>query len=708
MEQSRLQATISHVLSNTLASRSELFLSLVDLRESQMRFISTRPGLKNSARRIAAGVGAVQEIAAIEAVLKSFLETGFTGLAYYDANGREVARAGSFTVAPALTFRLRTPLQSDLLWTDRFVLLARIPIGDAGGPLGTVTAEQPLPVITQWTQQGGNLGETGETALCFARTGGMSCFPQRLSPRAFDQALTGADGKRLPISYALEGKTGLVDTRDYRGQRVVAAYGPVGGLGLGMVVKMDSAELLAPVRKELLTVLVVCALLVAGGAVLLRRLVRPMALKMVRAEEEARRAGVRLQFIADNVPALVSYVDAGERYRFANRTYQQWFGLAPRDMLGRTIEEVWDARRYAEVKPHVERALRGEQVEYESATTGMDGARTLHTTYVPDVGPGGKVRGFFNLGSDISQIAEARKALADARQRLDLALDASRVTVWETDVGTGETVLSEAWAELLERPPGETHTTVAELSALVHPSEIAELKRTSMEVVRGKRDHYAVEHRVRAASGQWKWILSRGQVVERDPATGRALRMMGTNLDINARKVAELRTEQLANYDALTGAANRTLFGDRVSRAIVRNRRAGGRAALMYLDIDRFKGVNDSLGHAAGDVLLKEFAARLRACVRATDTVGRLGGDEFAVLLEDVTRAGTAALVAEKILEAVRAPMNIEGRALGMTTSIGIAEFGAEAGEAEALARRADTALYEAKAAGRDTYRVAG
>ena len=109
-------------------------------------------------------------------------------------------------------------------------------------------------------------------------------------------------------------------------------------------------------------------------------------------------------------------------------------------------------------------------------------------------------------------------------------------------MSSGETVLSEAWAELLERPPGETHTTVAELAALVHPTEVAAIRSMQMAVMTGAEESYSVEHRVRAADGHWKWILSRGQVVEREPATGRALRMIGTNLDITARKIAELRT----------------------------------------------------------------------------------------------------------------------------------------------------------------------
>ena len=129
--------------------------------------------------------------------------------------------------------------------------------------------------------------------------------------------------------------------------------------------------------------------------------------------------------------------------------------------------------------------------------------------------------------------------------------------------------------------------------------------------------------------------------------------------------------------------------------------------ALLCLDIDKFKSVNDRLGHAAGDALLKEFAARLRACVRETDTVGRLGGDEFAILLEAQTGEGGASLVAQKILAAMRAPVRAGDTEIVVTTSIGIAILrDASAEDAEALSKRADVALYEAKSAGRNTFRV--
>ncbi len=156
----------------------------------------------------------------------------------------------------------------------------------------------------------------------------------------------------------------------------------------------------------------------------------------------------------------------------------------------------------------------------------------------------------------------------------------------------------------------------------MHPEERQMARRLSLEVMKGVRTVYAVEHRVRARSGEWKWIISRGRVTERDPASGYALRMIGTNVDITDRRRMEEAVQVAAQSDPLTGLANRAAFAERLRLAAARNRRSRGRLAVLYLDIDRFKQVNDGLGHDAGDVLLKDFAAATSSssCSRTSRT----------------------------------------------------------------------------------------
>ncbi len=442
-----------------------------------------------------------------------------------------------------------------------------------------------------------------------------------------------------------------------------------------------------------LTFLGACALALRGR---LQRAELAASLAAKLRESEA-----RLRVVTDNLPALVSYIDAGERYHFNNRAYEDWLGMPREQLAGRTVREVWGEERYALMQANIALALRGERVSHEYS---IDERRIL-ATYVPDAAPDGAVRGFFVLGSDVTPLAAAKAQLSAARERLEKALDGSSVALWDADLRTGRIYLSEAWSQIVGAPRAESVAQFEELVALLHPQDAETARRVLREAVKGLRPSYAVEHRVRARSGEWRWILSRGRVTERDPANGRALRMIGTNLDITDRKRIEEALQSVAQSDPLTGVANRTLLMDRLGLALARARRGDSRAAVLYLDIDRFKGINDSLGHAAGDALLKAFAERLAACVRATDTVARLGGDEFVVLLEELKDPESAVRVAEKILESVRAPVQAGGREVLVTTSIGIAHGAHE--DAEALLRRADAALYDAKAAGRDALRVA-
>jgi diguanylate cyclase (GGDEF)-like protein/PAS domain S-box-containing protein len=445
-------------------------------------------------------------------------------------------------------------------------------------------------------------------------------------------------------------------------------------------------------------------------------LARPRLMRLASAEAELlvrrqyevalRDSEQRLRTIADNLPALIAHIDREERYRFCNRAYETWLGKSTDKILGRTVAEAWGPGLYAQMKPNIARALKGERVFFEYTMTEGGVERHVMAHYVPHLGERGRVDGFLVMANDITELEAARRQLKAAQRRLETALDGSSVALWDTDLRTGRTYLSEAWAGIVGVPSGDTVVTVDELVTLLHPDDVDALRRAWVEVLKGLRATYAVEHRVHARNGEWKWILSRGRVTERDPASGRAVRMIGTNLDITDRRRIEEAVQSVAHTDPLTGVANRLLLDDRLRLAVARSRRSGAQLALLYIDLDRFKSVNDSLGHAAGDALLKDFAGRLRAGVRASDTVARIGGDEFVVVLEDVKEREHALRVAEKILEDCRRPLSIEGREVVATATLGIA-FAEVDLDAAALLRRADSALYEAKAAGRDCYRVA-
>ncbi|ROR35136.1 bifunctional diguanylate cyclase/phosphodiesterase [Inmirania thermothiophila] len=187
-------------------------------------------------------------------------------------------------------------------------------------------------------------------------------------------------------------------------------------------------------------------------------------------------------------------------------------------------------------------------------------------------------------------------------------------------------------------------------------------------------------------------------------AAGRTTEYVAVFADITRRKEDEARIWRQANYDALTGLPNRTLFFDRLARAVSTARRIGGRLAVLFVDLDRFKWVNDTLGHAAGDALLQEAARRLARCVRESDTVARLAGDEFTVVLAEIRRAADAERVARAILAELERPYVLEGQEVQISGSVGIAIFPEDGEDAETLLRHADAAMYRAKEAGRNAY----
>jgi diguanylate cyclase (GGDEF)-like protein/PAS domain S-box-containing protein len=190
-------------------------------------------------------------------------------------------------------------------------------------------------------------------------------------------------------------------------------------------------------------------------------------------------------------------------------------------------------------------------------------------------------------------------------------------------------------------------------------------------------------------------------------SSGKVVGVIGLVRDVTERKAAEQQIEYQAYHDALTGLANRRLFQEHLSLALALAQRRSALVAVLFLDLDHFKVINDSLGHSVGDALLKQVARRLRASVREGDTVARVGGDEFTIVLQEISRPDDAAAVAKKVLRHVAEPMEVNGHKLYVTTSIGVTVFPQDGGDAETLLKTADAAMYRAKGEGRNTYQMA-
>ena len=421
---------------------------------------------------------------------------------------------------------------------------------------------------------------------------------------------------------------------------------------------------------------------------------------------------------------------------------------------------------------------------------------------------------------------QAEDALRQSERRLQLALEASEVSVWEFDIETGHVAFSRELGPFLGYSASEVPSRLEAWEAITHPDDKKRLRIALAKHYRGETPRLEIEYRIRAKDGEWRWLQTVGRTVRRD-TEGRATLMSGTHHDVTERRragemlrlqelaidaatnailivdaqapdcpvvhvnrafekitgysaqevigrncrflqredrdqpdlqrlreavaagseasvllrnyrkdgtlfwnnirISPLRNDQgvvthfvgiqsdvtelkqyqaeleyRANYDALTGLANKNLLNDRLAHAIAFTDRSHRKFALLYLDLDRFKIINDSLGHASGDMLLKTIAERLKSCVRESDTVARLGGDEFAVVLNEVEHTSAIVAVSQKILSEIDQPITIEARDVFTSASIGVCVFPEDGDNCDELLKNADTAMYRAKHAGRN------
>jgi diguanylate cyclase (GGDEF)-like protein/PAS domain S-box-containing protein len=421
-----------------------------------------------------------------------------------------------------------------------------------------------------------------------------------------------------------------------------------------------------------------------------------------RAEEALRETEQRYRLLVELAPDGV-VVHCNGIIEYANPAAARLLGVtSPKRLAGLALEEF--------VQPEYRERLR-ERLRYLHAGPGWLGfeQRTLVTVDGREIVVDGAGVSFLERGRlivqsvfrDVTDQARSRQALAEREQRFRDVAEASGEFVWEVDRDWRYTYLSErteaalgfSRAEMLGRRPhdfmplGEERAVEAWLAT--HAA--------------GGAPWRNLEYRSVTKSGAAIW-LSASAVPVRD-ADGAFQGYRGTAADITARKQAEARIEFLATRDVLTGLPNRWLLSDRVGQAILAAARGRGQLALLCIDLDRFKLVNDSLGHAAGDALLRAVAERLGSTLRREDTLARLGGDEFVLLWNGLKSTEDAAALAQRVLSILGRPFTVEGRTLNVGASIGVAVYPADGRDFAELLRNADAAMYYAKESGRGTFR---
>ncbi len=303
---------------------------------------------------------------------------------------------------------------------------------------------------------------------------------------------------------------------------------------------------------------------------------------------------------------------------------------------------------------------------------------------------------------DVSERRATEAELRESRKRIDAILNALQDIVCSFAPDLSRMIyVNRAVQEVLGYPPQAFEANPRLWLDCTHPDDRA-MCESVLAALTPEAPLFDFETRVHTRAGQQRWLHARGRL-ELD-THGNALRIDCIATDITRRKEAERKVQELAYYDNVTGLPNRALLQDRLAQAMSMAARSGRRVALLFMDLDNFKNINDSLGHQVGDELLRGIASRLLQCVRVEDTVARIGGDEFLIVLPDLERPGQAVAVAEKILAAAAHPFDVAGNAIHSTISIGIANFPEDATDLHELIRHADSALYQAKSLGRNNF----
>ena len=418
----------------------------------------------------------------------------------------------------------------------------------------------------------------------------------------------------------------------------------------------------------------------------------------------------RFRSMTDKAQVMTMVCDRHGNILYASDAANEMLGRQPQALRGQAIFDIIHPQDRQQAHHELERIVlrqgQGPSRELILRYRHTDGQwhflASLATNFLDDEAIQGLVLDFRDATERI-RAEQAEQALHEAESRWKLALESTGDGVWDWDIARGVERISRRCKEMYGYADDEMSDQPVDLDALTHPQDTPGMIKDRSDHLEGRTETYSNEHRIRCRDGSWKWILSRGMVISRN-AQGQPLRMIGTHTDITTRKNAEALVWQQANFDALTGLPNRRMLRDRVELEFKKVDRDGKQMAILFVDLDHFKDVNDTLGHDAGDQLLIEAARRICACVRESDTVARMGGDEFTLVLSDLDDDGQLDRVLDAVLSAMSSLFQIGTEQVYISSSIGITIYPGDGSGVETLFKNADQALYAAKDAGRNRF----
>ena len=407
------------------------------------------------------------------------------------------------------------------------------------------------------------------------------------------------------------------------------------------------------------------------------------------------------QELLEVIPNPIFYADRDGRYLGFNLAWERFFGRRREEFFGRRVSDLLPAALAAACTQRDQQVIEtGELMIAEVPMLNADGEPRQILEHVSRfTNRDGKASGTIRLLTDITDFKQVEQALQASERRFQALTESAMDIVTVLDVDGIIIYQSPSVRHLLGVDPMDM--LGKSQFEFVHRDDAGMLRERFRQLVERGEMQQAAEFRVRAADGTWRTLESIGKNCLNVPAVSG---IIVNTRDVTERRQIQQRIQHLAYHDALTGLPNRSLMQDRISQAISHAERSGKRLAVMFIDLDNFKNINDTLGHDVGDDLLRQMSSRLTGSVRSHDTIARQGGDEFIVLLDQLDSHLGASKVAQNILDALRAPFQLGGSDQHISGSIGIALYPEDGRDPPTLLKNADTAMFHGKGLGKNTY----
>lgn len=416
-----------------------------------------------------------------------------------------------------------------------------------------------------------------------------------------------------------------------------------------------------------------------------------------------------LRTVIDEMPSILVVKDSKGNFVLGNKTVADLYGTTPDQMIGKHDDDFGVPKEIADgFRDNVLSIMeKGEtQIVVEESRDALSGEnRHFKSIKKPFFDSDGNQQ-ILVIATDITEILEAQKKVIESEHVLQEVMEITHEGIWDWDVSSGKVAHNHQWYVILKLEPDEYINTVEAFKSILHPDDLLLVVERLNALLNGSESTYYSEHRMICSDGSEIWVQDRGEIIERDK-NGNPVRIVGAFADITYQKKHQNELEYMAHYDMLTGLPNRSLEADRLKQAMAQVKRTGRHIAVIYLDLDGFKEINDSYGHDVGDLILITISKNMSQILRDEDTISRLGGDEFVVIIPDLNSKDEALDIAKRLLEQAAKLVTIDNHIISLSASAGITFYPqTDDVDGDQLIRQADLAMYQAKQAGKNCYHI--